>query len=406
MIWFLSGMCLAIGGALGFWMGRQGARLEAVRVIATSAAENKMLAERIATHQQEFTALQTQFATQFENLAGRIFQEQSAHFQQSSQQQLGVLLDPLKEKISAFEKKVADTYTAESRERFALKQEIARIVEVNQRMTFETTNLTRALRGDVKAQGNWGEMMLDRLLAASGLRAGEEYTKQGKDLALTDSDGRRLQPDVIVNLPDAKHIIVDSKVSLTHYDRYIAATDEAQKAAHLRAFLDSMYAHINGLSAKNYPQLSALDTPEFVLMFVPIEGAFSLAIQSDEQLFTRAWDKSVVLVSPTTLFVSLRTIASLWKQERQTRNAIEIALQGGRLYDKFVTFVTDLEKIGEHITRTQSVYTESMNKLKDGRGNLIARVEKLKTLGANTTKTLPAQWLPEEETAVESITAN
>jgi len=357
----------------------------------TSAVENdkKNLQERIQTHQEDLQKLQGQLSTHFENLAGKILEQNTKKFSEHSEKNISTLLGPLKERIQDFQKKVEETYSHEARERFALKKEIEKIVEANQQITRETHNLTQALRGDVKAQGNWGEMILEKILEASGLRQGQEYIVQGKDLGLVNQEGKRLKPDVIINLPDDKHIIIDSKVSLT---------------LHFKQYLDSLYGHIDDLSAKEYQDLEQLDSPNFVLMFVPIEGAFSLAVQADDQLFSYAWERHIVIVSPTTLLATLRTVASLWKQERQNRNAQEIARQGGLLYDKFVGFLGDLERIGEALNKSQTAYSEAINKLQHGRGNILTKIEKLKDLGAKTSKSLPTPFIPSEmeDNAAES----
>ena len=264
-------------------------------------------------------------------------------------------------------------------------------------MTETTSNLTMALRGDVKAQGNWGQEVLARILEASGLREGEEYIAQGKGLDLVDSEDKRAQPDVIVNLPDNKHIIVDSKVSLTYYDQLIVEQDQDKKKSLLNELVSSIYKHVDGLSGKKYQHLDELLTPDFVLMFVPIEGAFSIALQADKELHSYAWNKSVVIVSPTTLMATLRTVSSIWKIERQSRNAQVIATESGLLYDKFVGFISDMQEIGDKLKGTQQAYDGAMNKLSNGRGNLIGKVEKLKELGAKTFKNLPAALLTEGE---------
>lgn len=359
------------------------------RESATSIAEKKSLNEKIVTHGEELKQMQENFKNQFENLANKIFDQKSNQFQKESEKGLANMFGPLEEKIRDFKKKIEDTYNQESRERFALKSEIEKIVVANQKMTEETSNLTRALKGDVKAQGNWGELVLERVLEASGLRDGEEYILQGKNLGLKNEDGRSHRPDVIVNLPEDKHIIIDSKVSLTHYERFISTDKSDEKSEALKDFLGSIRAHIDGLSGKKYQFSEKLETPDFVLMFFPIEGAFSLALQSDSKLFLHAWNKSIVVVSPTTLLATLRTVASIWKQEKQNKNAMKIAIESGRLYDKFAGFAEDLEKIGESIRRTDDSYHGALSKLKTGKGNILSKIETIKRLGAKTSKKLP-----------------
>ncbi|MDE3060751.1 MAG: DNA recombination protein RmuC, partial [Pseudomonadota bacterium] len=253
-------------------------------------------------------------------------------------------------------------------------------------------SLTKALRGDVKAQGNWGEVMLERILEESGLRKGEDYVLQGEAMGLSGEDGGRQRPDVIIKLPDDKHVIIDAKVSLTAYERYCADGDES----HLRDFLKSVRNHVAGLESKRYQDNDKLNTPDVVMLFMPVEGAFALAMQQDRELHQYAWGKRIVIVSPTMLFANLRTIASLWRIERQNRYAYEIADQGGRLYDKFVGFIEDMQLIGRQMSGLHKSYDSAMNKLSEGRGNLVGSVEKLKSLGAKASKSLPKDLLAEE----------
>lgn len=360
--------------------------LELEKDLSREEADRVNLEERIEGHQKELADLQRQLTTQFENLAHQILEKNSERLRESSERNLQVLLNPLKERIKEFQDKVEKTYNNESREMFHLKEEIKKIVEVNEQMTKEASNLTKALKGDSKSQGNWGEIVLERVLQASGLREGEEYTTQGRDMGLETEDGQKQKPDVIVKLPDNKHIIVDSKVTLTAFERLANSED---KDGLLKEFHASVYKHIDELSAKHYQTLDKLHSPDFVLLFMPIEAAFSTALQTDGELFPYAWGKRIVLVSPTTLLATLRTVASLWKTERQNKNAVEIARQGGALYDKFVLFVGDLEKIGKNIGDTQRSYDEALSKLREGAGNLVSRAEKLRELGAKTAKQLP-----------------
>jgi DNA recombination protein RmuC len=261
-------------------------------------------------------------------------------------------------------------------------------------MSTEAENLTRALKGDVKKQGNWGEVVLERILERSGLNEGEQgYRKQFSD---TNDDGRRLQPDIVINLPDNKHIIIDSKVSLVAYERAVNAATEEERLLYVKEHLASLKSHIRGLSEKHYQAALKLNCPDFVLLFIPIESSFSLAVQADQDLFSYAWDQKVVIVCPSTLLATLRTIASIWQQENQTRNALDIARQSGALYDKFVGFIGDMEKIGNHLKTTQNTYSEAMKKLSEGRGNLISSTERLRKMGAKTTKELPKKLLENE----------
>lgn len=332
--------------------------------------------------EQELQKTDAKFRQEFQNTATNIFENFSTKFATDSEKKIGDLLTPLRERLGEFQKKIDDSFSAQGKEQHSLKSEIEKIV-------LQTDSLTKALRGDVKAQGNWGEVMLERILEESGLRRGEDYTLQGEGLGLMNAEGGRLQPDVIVNLPDNKHIIIDAKVSLTSYERYCGEADETARAIQVKEFIRSIKAHVNGLESKHYQNIEKINSPDFVLMFLPIEGAYSLALQEDRGLHQYAWGKRIVLVCPTTLFATLRTIASIWKMEQQNKNTLEISRQGGALYDKFHDLIKDLESIEIHISRLHSVYESAMNKLKTGRGNLIGQVEKLKTLGAKASKSLP-----------------
>jgi DNA recombination protein RmuC len=359
-------------------------------------AEYKAMQERALSAEAENKALKTQMKDQqeqlraeFNNTANKILENVSGKFTTQSQKQIGDLLNPLRERLGEFQKQIAESFSTQGKEQHTLKAEIQKIV-------LQTDSLTKALRGDVKAQGNWGEVMLERILEESGLRRDIDYIVQGAEMGLTGPSGNRLQPDVIVSLPENKHIIVDSKVSLSSYERFCAEADETNRAAHLREFLKSVKAHIHGLEQKRYQDIEKLGTPDFVLMFIPVEGAYSIAVQHDQELHSHAWGKKIVIVCPATLFATLRTIASLWRIELQNRNAQEIARQSGALYDKFVGFVEDMQSIGKQAARLQDTYDQAMNKLKDGRGNLIGSVERMKQLGAKTSKSLPPELVEEE----------
>ena len=279
-----------------------------------------------------------------------------------------------------------DTYKAEASERNSLKGEIKALVTLNKQISEEANNLAKALKGDSKKQGNWGEIILEKVLERSGLQKGSEYEMQ---VSMTSEDGKRVQPDAIIYLPDKKHIVIDAKVSLVAYEAFVNAPTDEEREKNLQAHVISVKNHIKGLSEKNYQALGQLNTPDFVLLFMPIESSFSLAVQADNELFNYAWERKIVIVSPSTLLATLRTIASIWKQERQTRNAIEIAKQSGELYDKFVGFLTDLVEVGKKMDATKKSYEEAMNKFSTGKGNLIRRAETIKELGAKTTKDIP-----------------
>src|SRR6056297_3611320 len=349
------------------------------------------LREKLETQKAELEEIQKKFTTEFENIAGKILKENSKEFTAANQKNMGEVLNPLKEKLQLFEKKVDDTYQKGLKDQTDLRAELKKLNELNTRISEETGNLTKALKRDVKKQGNWGEVVLERILERSGLNEGEQgYQKQFND---STDDGRRIQPDVVINLPDNKHIIIDSKVSLIAYERAVNAVADEDRARHVKEHLFSLKTHIKGLSEKHYQTAKKLNSPDFVLLFLPIESSFSLAIQEDQELFSYAWDQKVVIVSPSTLLATLRTIASIWQQENQTRNALEIARQGGALHDKFVGFISDLENVGKSIDATRKNYDQAMNKLHTGSGNLMRRVEKIKKLGAKTTKSLPKNML-------------
>lgn len=321
------------------------------------------------------------------DLTQQIFTEKTRTFREDSLKGMELMLSPFREKMSEFSRKVEEMHLTDTKDRLRLHAEISRIVEASARMSQETENLTRALKGDVKMQGNWGEMILEKILESSGLRSGEEFIIQGKEMKLKDEEGRHQMPDVIINLPDNKHLIVDSKVSLVAYERYINNQGEED----LSSFLDSLYAHIKGLSSKRYQHLEKIMTPDYVMLFVPLEGAFMLAMQKDKELFTHAWDRNIVLVSPSTLLATLRTVASLWKQERQTKNAIEIARQAGALYDKFVGVAEDIDSIRGQLRRVDDSFETLKGKMVTGKGSVASRMENLRDLGAKTTKQLQVE---------------
>jgi DNA recombination protein RmuC len=319
-------------------------------------------------------------------LANKILDEKSQKFTDQNKNNLDIILNPLKERIKEFEKRVEDTYKAENAERITLKTEIKNLIELNKQISEEANNLATALKGDNKQQGNWGELVLEKILERSGLKEGDEYKTQHTD---QNASGDRIRPDVVIFLPDGKHVIVDSKVSLVAYNACVNSPTEEERSRFLKLHIESLRNHIKLLGDKNYQSATGLHSPDFVLLFVPIESSFSLALQADVELFNFAWDRKIVIVSPSTLLATLRTIASIWKQERQTRNSLEIAEEGGKLYDKFVAFYEDLVKVGSKMDSAKADYVEAMKKLYEGSGNLVRRAEKMKTLGAKTTKQLP-----------------
>lgn len=334
-------------------------------------------------------ALVEKLNADFENLANRIFETHTGKFKTESSASLKLLLDPYKQKMEDLMKSVITSGSEDMKERIALKSELERLITVSRDMQTEAKNLTEALRSDSKAQGRWGELVLERVLERTGLREGEEYVLQGKDISLKDDEGKMLKPDVVINLPDNKHMVIDSKVSLKNYDGYVNADDDVQRNVQLKLFLASARERVTELSDKAYHNAEGLGAPDFVFLFMPLEGAFSLAMQSEPDIFGDAWDKKVIIVSPTTLFTAMKTVANIWKQDRQNRNAFEIARQAGALYDKFEGVWTDLVDIQTKFHKADEALTETINKVKDGKGNLIGRVEKLRELGAKNTKALP-----------------
>ena len=371
---------------------REQQEAEIRRLDAQRAALSAELKEQQDSHQQRLNDLQgsrDELRAQFAELAGKIFDEREQRFAETSQQQLGQLLDPLKERIQSFEKRVEESYQQEARERFSLGKELERLQQLNQRLGDEATNLTRALKGQ-KTQGNWGELVLERVLEHAGLEKGREYQTQ---VSLKSADGERFQPDVLIQLPGDKQVVVDAKVSLTAYQQLVAAEDEASRQQALKQHVLSLRSHLKGLSLKDYQRLEGLHSLDFVLLFVPIEAAFAAALQADPGLFQEAFDQHIVIVSPTTLLATLRVIDSLWRQERQSQNAREIAERAGALYDKFVAFIQDLDEMGARLQQLDKVYAGARNKLCEGRGNIISRVENLKLLGARASKSLPVELL-------------
>lgn len=324
--------------------------------------------------------------TEFKNIANEIFESKQQLFKAESKEQLGNLLSPLSDRIKEFEKRVETSYNEESKERYSLIKEVRNLQELNARISKDAINLTNALKGESKTQGAWGEIILERVLEKSGLVKGREYEVQ---VSMKNEEGRRLQPDVVVHLPEGKDIIIDSKVSLTAYERYCSSDDDIERAEALKLHIQSMRTHIRQLGDKDYQNLDAVKTLDFVLLFVPIEAAFSLAVQTNNDLFSDAFDRNIVMVAPSTLLPTLRTIQNIWRYEHQNKNAQEIASKAGALYDKFVNFVADLENIGARIESAQAAYRDAHNKLTSGKGNLVRRAEGMRELGAKVSKSLP-----------------
>jgi len=369
---------------------RDQALQRAIRLEAELDSERKQVQHRIDSLNEAKEAL----TNQFKNLANEILEDKAKKFTEQNAQQLDILLKPLQTKLTEFKDQVSNSYEKESRERFALKHEIERLANLNLKMSDEARSLTNALKGDSKIQGNWGELVLESILESSGLRKGEEYLVQDSH---TQADGSRLQPDVIIKLPEGRHLVIDSKVSITAYARHTeaASTDEADKE--LLAHIQSIRQHIQGLSGKNYAGIADIASVDFVLMFIPIEPAFLSALKSAPNLYQEALSKNIVLVCPSTLMATLRTVAHLWRQDQQNKNAMEIARQCANLYDKFVGFVEDLEQIGKRLDQAQSSYHDAFNKLKTGKGNLIKAAEKVKELGVKPNKMIASNLLTQDD---------
>jgi DNA recombination protein RmuC len=355
-------------------------------------AQETLIAQRDRHVQQEnyINELQQRFKVEFENIANRVLEDKSARFTAQNRANLDLIINPLKENIKAFEEKVEKVYKTESDERNVLKGVITQLMDQSKLISEEAGNLTRALKGDSKKQGNWGELILERILERSGLVKDREYRLQ---VSLSNTDGNKLQPDVILDLPDDKHIVIDAKVSLLAYERLLGAENEVDRDIFIKQHLLSIKTHIQGLSGKNYHELYQINSPDFVLLFMPIESSFGIAVQQDAELFNYAWDRKVVIVSPSTLLATLRTVASIWKQERQNRNVLEIARLSGSMYDKFVGFLNDMESIGKNIRQSQDAYDKALNKLSTGAGNLSSTSEKIRKLGAKATKLIDTKFL-------------
>lgn len=355
--------------------------------------------EEIESQKKMIADMQSTLTKDFEIIATKLLEEKSQKFSEQNRNSLDIILNPLKDKIKSFEEKVENTYRAEAAERNTLKGSIEELMKLNKQISDEANNLSTALKGNTKQQGNWGEFVLEKILESSGLIEGENYILQGEGMGLVDNEGNRFQPDVIINLPEDKHVIIDSKVSLIAYEKLVSSDDTDSKEKFIKEHINSIKNHVLNLSNKNYQDLIGVKSPDFVLLFVPIESSFSIATQHDKDLFEYAWSRKIVIVTPSTLLATLKTIASIWKQEKQTKNALEIARQAGTLYDKFVGFVDDLKKIGEQLNKTQQTYNEAYSKLHTGKGNLTSGVESLKKLGAKAKKQIDKNLLSEDDTA-------
>lgn len=372
--------------------------LEAEKSLEKARAFYQSQQEKITEQKQEIEEIRQRFNLEFEGLANKILEEKTQKFTETNTKSIDHILNPLKEKIKTFEEKVDKAYQTEAAERNSLKGVVQQLMEQSLRIKDEANNLTRALKGDSKRQGNWGEVILERVLERSGLVKDQEYRLQA---SMVDEDGRRLQPDAIIDLPDDKHLVIDSKVSLVAYEKWVNADDEEQRESFAKQHVLSVENHVKGLSAKNYQDLYQINSPDFVLLFMPIESAFSMSISYKSDLFSDAWDRRVVIVSPSTLLATLRTIASIWKQERQTQNVMEIAKEAGALYDKFVGFMQDMDKVSEQLGRAVRSHEDATRKLGTGPGNVIRKVENLKKLGARASKQIDGKHLDFDELSDE-----
>lgn len=383
------------------WMHRKAAAQHAdfqKQLIQLNA--DKQLAEtRLQDKEKEWAQWHERLQTQFKQIAGEILEEKGKKIADGNQEKIAFLLAPFQQRLQEFQRKVEEVYDKESKQRFALEKEIRQLCELNQQITKEAHNLSQALRNQAKVRGNWGEMILENILEKSGLERDREYRLQ---VSISHTDGKRLQPDAVVMLPENKYFVIDAKVSLNAYEKYTAAESEEERRHYLREHLQSVRRHIQDLSEKNYHQAIGAGTPDFVLMFMPLEAAFHLAVQHDGDLFFWAYERRVIPTSASTLMATLRTAATLWRLDKQNKNAEEIAREGGALYEKLVGFVNDLQKVGNQIEQIKQTYDQAFAKLSSGRGNLIARAEKMRRLGIKTAKALPenltAQYCDDTET--------
>ena len=365
---------------------------EANRNLQRAQSFNEAQQQKFAEQKEELANTRQHLQREFENVAEKLLKEKSREFTDVNKTHLDHILNPLKENIKAFEDKVEKVYNAEAAERNILKGEINKLMELNTQISNEAKNLTTALKGDNKKQGNWGEFILEKVLERSGLVKDREYRLQAN---YQSHDGSRYFPDAVIDLPDNKHLIIDSKVSLIAYDRLVNCETEDERKLHAKAHVESLRGHVHNLSSKNYHDLQQINSPDFVMLFIPIESSFSFAVQIDADLFNDAWDKRVVIVSPSTLLATLRTIASMWKQERQNRNVMEIARLSGEMYDKFVGFLGDMDSLSRNLKTSQDAFDRAMNKLSEGRGNLTITAEKVKKLGAKANKQMEQRHINE-----------
>ncbi|AKD04645.1 DNA recombination protein RmuC [Pontibacter korlensis] len=373
--------------------------LDLTNALTKTETDYEHLKARLQEQGRELEQLREKFLQQFQSISNQVLMTNAEHFNKASSENLERILSPLKERIKEFETKVEQTYEKSLKDSISLKEQITQLASLNQQMSQDAVNLTKALKGESKTQGNWGEYLLESLLEKSGLRKGVHYEREE---VRQNDESKVYRPDVIVRLPEGKHLIIDSKMSLVAYEAFCSCEDEHQQEVYLRSHINSVRTHYTDLGRKSYHRLNGINSPDFVLMYIPIEPAFNLAVQHDHDLFTDAFDKNIVLVTTSTLLATLRTVAGVWRQEDQKRNVLKIAEESGKLYDKFVGFVDDLKTVGKHLENSQSSYNAAMNKLTEGRGNLIRRVEILRELGAKTSKTIDENLLQEAQLPEEA----
>jgi DNA recombination protein RmuC len=369
--------------------------------ISRLAANNGSLTEKLSTQKTEIEEIQRTAHLQFEKIANQIFEEKSNRFTETNKTNIETLLNPLKEDIGKFKTKVEETYDKEAQQRFSLEQRVKELIEQTNKVSSEANNLASALKGQTKKQGNWGEMILERILETSGLTKDREYFVQQ---TIRDEEGNQKRPDILVKLPEERVIIIDSKVSLIAYDRFAAADTTEEQAVFLQEHLKSIRTHIDDLSSKKYDHLE--QSLDFTMLFVPIEPAYMISIQADPELWAYAYQKRILLISPTNLIACLKLISDLWNRDKQSRNAKEIVRRGELLYDKFTGFLSSLEEIGKYIEKTQTTYNTAINQLKTGKGNLVGHAMRLKSLGLKSDKQIPPGMLPLTFEEEEDITTN
>lgn len=368
---------------------REAEMIRLTRELAVATTNHKNLKEKLEEQKTDISNLQDRFRIEFKNLANEILEEKSKKFTEQNRSNLDQLLKPLGEKIRDFEKKIGDAYDKEAQQRFSLKEEVKRLAELNKKISEDAENLTRALKGDSKSQGNWGEMILESILERSGLVKDREYIVQP---SFQGDDGRRMQPDIVVTYPGNRSVIIDAKVSLTAYERLVDAPGPELREKYLKEHLNSIRNHITELSNKNYLDIYQVQSLDFIMMFLPVEPAYLVAIKEDPEIWNYAYDRRILLISPTNLLAALKMIASLWRQEHQNKNALEIARQSGDLLDKFYALLSDLNDLGNRLKLTQKSYDDAINKLSEGKGNLIRRAQRIEELGAKTKKKLPDNY--------------